>query len=125
MVNTWACVPIGMKQGGRPVENDEERVEEEPVEVDAEEGDATHRWDGVATTGELVFVETGRGQTAEVRVGTPFQEAVEQVANEAHYGGYYRVFLNGEEVLEPEEAPTAIEAGMRIAITSYDKVGVA
>jgi len=75
------------------------------------------------TPSESVFVETGRGQTAEVQLGAPFAETIERIADEAHYGGYYRVFLNGEEILNPEEAPTTIESGMRIIITSYDKVG--
>lgn len=77
----------------------------------------------VGTPRQSVFVETGRGQTEEVQVGAPFGPTIEHVAEDAHYGGYFRVFLNGEEILDPAEAPATIEAGMRIALTSYDKVG--
>lgn len=112
---------------------DEERAEEaaagEEAEAEAEEPEAAEEqpeeaWGGAAVpeTGS-VHIETGRGQTAEVPVGSPFGETIERIADEAHYGGYFRVFLNGEEVLDPTEAPEKIEAGMRIAITSYDKVG--
>lgn len=73
--------------------------------------------------GESVFVETGRGQAVEVQLGAPFTETIERIAEEAHYGGYFRVFLNGEELVDPEDSPETIEPGMRIAITSYDKVG--
>ena len=72
---------------------------------------------------DTVQVETGRGNAISVSVGVPFSATMEQLAEEAHYGGYYRVFLNGSELISPEEAPDIIEAGMRIAITSYDKVG--
>lgn len=71
-----------------------------------------------------VFIETGRGQTTEVLVGSPFSETIERLAEQAHYGGYFRVFLNGEEILNPGEAPATVESGMRIALTSYDKVGL-
>ncbi len=70
-----------------------------------------------------IHIETGRGQTAEVQTGTSFGETVEKVAEDAHYGGYFRVFLNGEEIVNPEDAPETIEAGMVIAVCSYDKVG--
>lgn len=92
-------------------------VEEAPVEE-------TPSWGGEAPApADTVHIETGRGQTAEVPVGAPFQETVERIADEAHYGGYFRVFLNGDEILDPSEAPEKVEAGMRIAVTSYDKVG--
>ena len=70
-----------------------------------------------------VFVDVGRGEPMEVQVGAPFVETLNRLAEMAHYGGDYRVFLNGSEVLYIEEAPATIEAGMRIAITSYDKPG--
>lgn len=70
-----------------------------------------------------VYVDTGRGQAVEVQPGAPFTETLERLAQEAHYGGYFRVFLNGSEVINPEDSPETIEPGMRIAITSYDKVG--
>ena len=102
-------------------------IPDEPEEMGTGGDEAPHApagWaDQVAHPDESVFIETGRGQTAEVQVGSPFQPTIEKIAEEAHYGGYFRVFLNGEEVVNPEEAPAAIEAGMRIAVTSYDKVG--
>ena len=66
----------------------------------------------------------GRGDATEVRVGAPFRETVEWVAEEAHYGGNFMVYLNGDRLVTPEEAPSTIKAEMRIAITSYDKVGL-
>ncbi len=70
-----------------------------------------------------IHVDAGRGQTVEVQAGAPFAETMERLASDAHYGGFFRVFLNGSEVINPEDAPQTIEQGMRIAITSYDKVG--
>lgn len=97
------------------MEEDEEEVtpeeEEEPETGWAREG------------AQPIFVDTGRGQTAEVQPGAPFEETMNRLADEAHYGGYFRVFLNGSEVINPEDAPETIEPGMRLAITSYDKVG--
>ena len=72
----------------------------------------------------VVHIETGRGQSVEMPVGASFEESINRVAEEAHYGNYFRVFLNGEELLNPEEAPQVIEEGMRIALTTYDKVGI-
>jgi len=104
-----------------PVKEPEEEAEEEGVEVYP----PPQGWSAQANhPTESVFIDTGRGQTVEVPVGSPFQLTLERIAEEAHYGGYFRVFLNGEEVVNPEEAPTAIEASMRIAVTSYDKVGL-
>ena len=103
-------------------------MEEERTNEDREEAEETQdtppiRWaDYAAHPEESVFVETGRGQTIEVQVGAPFAETIEHLADEAHYGGFFRVFLNGEELIEPEESPTIIEPGMRIVIASYDKV---
>lgn len=106
---------------------DEEIRDEEELEEDEEEltpGWAEPRWaDTVAHPTGSVFVDTGRGQTTEVPVGSPFGSTIERLAEAAHYGGYFRVFLNGSEVLNPEEAPATIDAGMRITITSFDKVG--
>lgn len=70
-----------------------------------------------------VFIDTGRGQTAEVHVGDAFQPTIERLADEAHYGGFFRVFLNGTEIEEPGQAPETILEGQRISITAYDKVG--
>ena len=94
-----------------------EVVEEQPEVEERREAFGQEAVDGT------VHIETGRGQTTEVQAGSPFSETVERVADEAHYGGYFRVFLNGEEIINPDEAPATIEPGMRIAITSYDKVG--
>jgi len=81
----------------------------------------------VVVTGEVpvpvVMVETGRNNSVAVPVGSPFGAAVDAISNEANYGGYYRVFLNGSEVIHESDAPEFIEVGQRIAITSYDKVG--
>jgi len=70
-----------------------------------------------------VFVDVGRGDPIEVQTGSPFIETLDRLAGLAHYGGDYRVFLNGSEILYIEEAPATIEDGMRLAITSYDKPG--
>ena len=94
--------------------------EDEPEE--AEEQDLPQGW--AQATGQPIFVDVGRGQTVEVPAGSPFASTVERLADEAHYGGYFRVFLNGSEVINPEDSPQVIESGMRIAITSYDKVGL-
>ncbi len=72
---------------------------------------------------ETVTIITGRGQTTEVPKGAPFGETIERIADEASYGGYFRVFLNGEELIDPNDAPATIEADMKVAICSYDKVG--
>ena len=77
---------------------------------------------GTDTT-QPIFVETGRGEAVPVNAGDPFFATVSAIADRANYGGYFRVFLNGEEIVNPEEAPDTIEPGMRIAVTSYDKVG--
>lgn len=77
----------------------------------------------------VVMVETGRNNSVAVPVRqadgtpTPFGETVAAIAEEANYGGYYRVFLNGQELLLESDAPDNIEEGQRIGITSYDKVG--
>ena len=75
-----------------------------------------------------VSVDVGRGQNVEVPAGSDFVNTVEQLARDAHYGGFYKVFIaEGDapmrEVVKPSDAPETIEVGMRIAITSYDKVG--
>ena len=92
-------------------EQEQERVEEE--------AGFAHE----PTGGGSIHIDIGRGHTVEVQVGAPFQETIERIADDAHYGGFFRVFLNGEEILEPTDAPETIQQGMRIALTSYDKVG--
>jgi len=79
---------------------------------------------GAAPTANTMFIETGRGNAVEIPVGVPFEETIKRLADEAHYGGFFRVFVNGLEVINPTDAPATIEAGQRIAITAYDKVGV-
>jgi hypothetical protein len=68
-------------------------------------------------------VETGRGQSVPIQPGQPFIETVEHIADEAHYGGYFRVFLNSEEIVDPATAPETFQPGMRVTITPFDKVG--
>jgi len=92
------------------------------VNEDRDEETPTVEWGQGHTPPASVFVETGRGNTAEVPAGSPFQPTIERLAEEAHYGGYFRVFLNGDELVNPEESPATIETGMRIVLTSYDKV---
>jgi len=70
-----------------------------------------------------VFIETGRGTSVPINVGANFVDTVERIAHQSAYGGYYRVFLNGSEIVEPSDAPQTIEDGMRIVLTPYDKVG--
>ena len=71
-----------------------------------------------------VSVEVGRGgQHVEVAVGDDFVNTIEGIARDYNYGGYYRVFVNGSELADPDAAPDKFEAGMRVSITSYDKVG--
>jgi len=70
-----------------------------------------------------IFVDVGRGEPVQVQPGAPFEATTNRLAEDAHYGGFFRVFLNGSEVINPEDAPATFESGMRVAITSYDKVG--
>ena len=104
--------------------NEERELEREEEGEDREEELTPRQPWATVTPAESVYIETGRGQTAEVPAGSPFAGTIEQIAEQAHYGGYFRVFLNGEEILDPAQAPATIEPGMRIAITSYDKAGV-
>jgi len=103
------------------MDEDQPATEEETEE---EEGEAPREWaEEQRATEQPIIVDTGRGQTVEVQPGAPFVATLERLANEAHYGGYFRIFLNGSEVINPEDSPETIEPGMRLAITSYDKVG--
>ena len=96
-----------------------ENTEAEPMEVRAVTG-----WQGrSASESEPIYVETGRGQSVPVNPGEPFTATIERIADEAHYGGYFRVHLNGEEILEPGEAPETFQPGMRVNVSPYDKVG--
>lgn len=98
------------------------RDDEEEGEEETAASEVTQAWGGENRQQE-VSVETGRGQAVKVRVGSPFAPTIERIADQANYGGFYRVFLNGSEVVTPEQAPERIEAGMRIAVSAYDKVG--
>jgi len=77
---------------------------------------------GAARAG-VVPVDVGHGNMVDVAAGSPFRETIERLAVDAHYGGYFRVFLGDSEIINPSDAPATIEAGQHIAITSYDKVG--
>ena len=111
--------------------DDEERDEleledEEPEEVVGEDEEWTPpaRWaTPERTAGQPIFVDVGRGQAVPVNEGDPFEATLTRLADEAHYGGFYRVYLNGSEIINPEDSPATIEPGMRVAITAYDKVG--
>lgn len=70
-----------------------------------------------------VSVDVGRGRAVNVAVGSDMVNTLETLAREANYGGFFKVYINGQEVINPQDAPDKVEAGMRIAITSYDKVG--
>jgi hypothetical protein len=101
-------------------------VEEEGMGVEDLSEEAPEPSFGAETRAQernTVPVDTGRGHTEDVEVGSPFVPTLERLADEARYGGYFRIWLNGVEILEPEDSPETIESGMRIAITAYDKVG--
>jgi len=102
----------------------EEGVEEEAIDQEEEEWTPNPRWaTEERTTNQPIFVDVGRGDAVEVQPGSPFEETTNRLADEAHYGGYFRVYLNGSEIVNPEDAPAVFEPGMRVALTSYDKVG--
>jgi len=101
-------------------------IDKEEEEGDVGEEESTPRTPFAARATRQagsVFVDVGRGDPIEVQTGSPFVETLDRLAGLAHYGGDYRVFLNGSEILYIEEAPATIEDGMRLAITSYDKPG--
>ena len=103
--------------------DDEERDELEDEEAD-EDYTPPARWaTPERTAGQPIFVDVGRGQTIQVNAGDPFEATLTRLADEAHYGGFYRVYVNGSEIINPEDSPATIEPGMRLAITAYDKVG--
>lgn len=98
-------------------------VPADEVDEETEEEPALRGW-AAGVADQPIFIDTGRGQTVQASPGDPFIPTLERLAEDAHYGGYFRVFLNGSEVINPEDSPDVIESGMRIAITSYDKVGL-
>ncbi len=112
-------------EDGRFISEEEARAGGLIAEVGTEEAETprTAIHDQATRPTGSVFVDVGRGEPVEVSHGAPFVETLDRLAERAHYGGDYRVFLNGSEVLYIEEAPATIEAGMRLAITSYDKPG--
>jgi len=106
----------GLILGGEPqVDPGEEEPEWEGLEQ--------HDWAEQTRDQQPIYVDTGRGQATEVAAGSPFVPTLERLAEEHNYGGYYRIFLNGHEIVDPTDSPPTIGPGMRIAITSYDKVG--
>ncbi len=72
----------------------------------------------------IVYVVTDKGQSVEAHAGDPFVPTIERIADEAHYGGDFRVFLNGNEILEQGASPGTIQLGQRIRIVAYDKPGL-
>ena len=115
----------GLIRDEQPMVVDEEPELDEGNYNEVEEPEVPHFGEQARVNVEQVFVDTGRGNAVPVPVGSPFVQTLERLAEEAHYGGYFRIFLNGGEVVNPEDSPQAIEGGQRIAITSYDKVGAA
>ena len=90
--------PAGHQEGcGCPICQQTDRATDQETRNEVvEEVTPTPRFgEGTRAIGS-VHIETGRGQTA---VGQPFGSTIERIAEEAHYGGYFRVFLNGEEIL--------------------------
>ena len=93
-----------------------------PVDEDEEQPDSPSGWaTEERTQAQPIYVDTGRGRGVEVQAGSPFAATMERLADEAHYGGYFRVFVNGSEVINPEDSPGTIESGMRIALASYNR----
>jgi len=114
----------------RTEEPEEEVMEEEEMDNEEEWGEEEEYrqpgWTPDNTNipaGETVTIETGRGNAVQVPVGANFVQTIERVADQASYGGFFRVYLNGDEIVDPTRSPETIQPGMRIAITSYDKVG--
>ena len=100
----------------------EEEMGENP-DLNSEEYYTTRHFGEGNTAVTEVHVDTGRGQTVPAPVGAPFVETIDRIAEAANYNGWYRVYLNGLELVEVDEAPQTIQTDQRIAITSYDKVG--
>ena len=73
---------------------------------------------------DYVAVDTGGRIAVRIAVGSNFAEEVQRVANEANFGGFYKVYLNDSELEHIEDAPEKVEPGMRIAIAPYDKAGI-
>ena len=105
-------------------EEREEALEGEVLPAVVTFRDNAHRREGV------VMVETGRNKAVPAPVGANLDDTIDQIAERANYGGDYRVFINGSEILNATEYPRdidgnqVIQAGMRIAITAYDKPGL-
>lgn len=93
-------------------------------------GGRFHRQSAADTFGEpdrnagVVSVDVGRGKAVTVPVGADFVNTLEILARENNYGGYFKVYVNTKEIINPQDAPSKFAAGMRVAITSYDKVGI-
>lgn len=102
-------------------QNNDTEDDDNYQEVDPEPAGGWTRPDH--TPAGQVIIETGRGNSVNIDAGEPFQATIERIADEANYGGYFRVFLNGEEIVDPTTAPRTLEEGMRVTLTPYDKVG--
>lgn len=65
---------------------------------------------------------TVNGVVKEVEVGSNFRDTI---LSEARNAGYkkFRVFVDGEELDDPSEAPEVIAEGMDISIRPYDVAG--
>ena len=96
---------------------DDSEAEEAPDEA------APRVWGAAQAPTEDVHIQTATGASIPVPAGSPFAETLDRVGNDL-YHGYFRVFLNGQEILEEKDAPSVIEPGMRIVLTPYDKVGI-
>lgn len=105
-------------------EDEEAGLEAEDGEEDEEYApEPVRRWAEDRQPEAVVHVETGRGNAVDVPVGSPFIDTIYRIAEDVHYGGDFRVYLNGSLLLDEADAPETVEAGMRIALTPYDKPG--
>ena len=58
-----------------------------------------------------------------VPAGTPFREAVIEAAIAQGYTGAVRVYLNGVELVNPNDAPEVLAPGDAVTTTPFDKAG--
>ncbi len=73
-------------------------------------------WDTEATT---ATIQTPQGEKT-VQIGEVFSEAIKRLARELGYG-HFRVYVNEDEILSPEDAPETIDADDEIKLTPEDK----
>jgi hypothetical protein len=67
------------------------------------------------------FIEIN-GARIEVEPGTSFGSRIVAAARDAGYGKF-RVFLNGNEITDPKDAPEIFNEGDYVAVTAYDVAG--